>query len=137
MHFDLYEGGRLVYAIFFGTQHDKGCDVMKRAIWKVVPFGDFAFRGSKDKQLLLGVDQPDYAPLMDILCNEFDGKGWVSITTVEQFMMCDRVEYHSGHTRKALKPMEADGRLEVKDGTRKRKGTYPKGALLRFKCQGT
>ena len=46
VHFELYEGGRIVYAIFFGTKNLEGCDKMKQAIWKVAPFGDFKFRGS-------------------------------------------------------------------------------------------
>ena len=34
VHFELYEGRQLVYAIFFGTQHLEGCNKMKQAIWK-------------------------------------------------------------------------------------------------------
>ena len=47
VHFELYEGQQLVYAIFFGTQDLKGCDKMKQAIWKVDPFGSFRFRGGQ------------------------------------------------------------------------------------------
>ncbi len=61
VHFDLYEGNRLVYAIFFATRHLKGCDLMKKAIWKVAPSGDFAFRGARNDQLVLGVDNPDFS----------------------------------------------------------------------------
>ncbi len=53
LHFDLYEGSRLVYAIFFATRHWKGADRMKAAIWKVAPFGDFTFRGTRSTQLTL------------------------------------------------------------------------------------
>jgi three-Cys-motif partner protein len=55
LHLDLYEGSRLVYAIFFATKHPTGCDKMKQAIWKVAPFGDFAFHGTKSGQLTLGL----------------------------------------------------------------------------------
>jgi three-Cys-motif partner protein len=51
VHFELYQRDRLVYAIFFGTQNLKGSDRMKQAIWKVAPFGDFAFRGTRSGQL--------------------------------------------------------------------------------------
>jgi len=37
----------------FGTHHHTGCDRMKQAIWKVAPFGDFAFRASRSGQLPL------------------------------------------------------------------------------------
>ena len=51
VHFELYEGERLIYAIFFGTKSLDGCDKMKQAIWKVAPFGDYRFRGSQLGQL--------------------------------------------------------------------------------------
>ena len=79
VHFELYEGNRLVYAIFFGTQHSKGADVMKQAIWKVAPFGDFEFRGTHSTQLTLGIAAPDFGPLRNQLKTEFGGKGWVGI----------------------------------------------------------
>ena len=63
VHLELYEGNRLVYAIFFGTQHWKGADIMKRAIWKVAPFGDYSFRGTHSNQLTLGLDSTDYTHL--------------------------------------------------------------------------
>jgi three-Cys-motif partner protein len=46
IHFDIFDGGRLKYSIFFASQHEVGADRMKAAIWKVAPGGDFAFRGS-------------------------------------------------------------------------------------------
>ena len=45
VHFELYEGNRHVYTIFFGTKHLEGCNKMKQAIWKVAPFGDFKIPG--------------------------------------------------------------------------------------------
>ena len=135
VHFDLYEGNRLIYAIFFGTQHSTGCDRMKQAIWKVAPFGDFSFRGSTDNQLMLGIEQADFSPLEDALCAHFGGKSWVGVEDVIEYVASDRVEYHTGHLKKlVLKPMEAAGRVTVKDGTRKIRGTYPEKTKLRFDC---
>jgi three-Cys-motif partner protein len=134
VHFDLYQGSRLIYAIFFATQHEKGCDLMKQAIWKVAPGGDFAFRGTKDDQLVLGVDNPDFSPLMDALIGEFGEEEWTKIEEVCAFVASDRVEYHTGHLKKqVLKPMEKARRLEVDEDTRERRGTYPDGCRLRFR----
>lgn len=134
VHFDLYERNRLVYAIFFATQHSKGCDLMKRAIWKVAPSGDFAFRGAKDDQLVLGVDNPDLLPLRAILAEKFGREEWVDIDDVIEFMASDEVEYHTGHLKKqVLKPMEVEGLLEADESTRKRKKTYPAGTRIRFR----
>lgn len=133
VHFDLYEGNRLVYSIFFGTQHPTGCDRMKQAIWRVDPFGDFEFRGTKSDQLTLGLKQPDFEPLKAALRNEFSGKGWVGVEEVATFVQSDRTDYHSGQMRQgALRPMEMADEIEVDEGSRRRKRTYPEGARLRF-----
>lgn len=133
VHFDLYRENRLVYAIFFATQHPKGCDLMKRSIWKVAPTGDFAFRGAKDDQLVLGVDNPDFAPLMDALVERFGGSQWVEIEEVLDFVASDEVEYHTGHLKKqVLKPMELEDRIAVDEDSRSRRRTYPDGCRLRF-----
>ena len=133
VHFELYEGERLVYAIFFGTKNLDGCDKMKQAIWTVTPFGDFKFRGSQVGQLTLGLAVVDFKPLERVLLEQFGSKGWQKIEDVEDFVKSDATDFHSSHLKvKTLKPMEANGKIEAKPGTRKRSGTYPKGTLLRF-----
>lgn len=133
VRFELYEGERLVYAIFFGTKNLEGCDKMKQAIWKVAPFGSFRFRGSQLGQLMLGESVVDFSPLERHLQDQFRGKSWQRIENIEDFVKSDATEFHSSHLKlKTLKPMEADGKIEVMEGTRRRSGTYPKGTLLRF-----
>jgi three-Cys-motif partner protein len=46
VHFELYDGNSLVYAVFFATKHPTGCDNMKEAIWKIDPASGVAFRSS-------------------------------------------------------------------------------------------
>ena len=133
IRFELYEGPRLVYAIFFGTHSVLGADRMKQAIWKVAPFGDFTFRGTRSSQLGLELLQTNLHPLQVALRREFALKGWVSIEDVEYFVASDRTDYHSGQLKKgALAPMEAGRLIEVDDTTRKRRRTYPEGTRLRF-----
>ncbi len=133
LRFELYEGGQLVYAIFFGTKSLEGCDKMKQAIWKVAPFGDFKFRGSQLGQLTLGPTFVDFSLLEKVLHEEFRAKGWQKIEDVENFVKSDATDFHSSHLKvKTLKPMEASSQIEVKSGTRKRSGTYPNGTALRF-----
>jgi len=86
VHFDLYEKNRLVYAIFFATKHSKGADLIKQAIWKIAPFGDFAFHGTHATQLTLGLETADYEPLKQALRGAFGGKGWVRIEKVAEFV---------------------------------------------------
>ena len=133
VRFELYEGEQLVYTIFFGTKNLEGCDKMKQAIWKVAPFGDFKFRSSQLSQLILGSDFVDFTLLEKALHEEFGSKGWQKIEDVEAFVKSDATDFHSGHLKKkTLKPMESNGKIEVKAGTRSRSGTYPKGTVLRF-----
>ena len=134
VHLELYEGNRLVYAIFFGTQHWKGADIMKRAIWKVAPFGDYSFRGTHSSQLTLGLDSTDYTHLGEQIKSEFREKDWIDIQQIEEFVASDRTDYHTGQFRKhVLIPMEESGAIEIAEGTRKRKKTYPEGTRLRLK----
>jgi three-Cys-motif partner protein len=133
VRFELYEGNRLVYAIFFATQSTKGSDRMKQAIWKVDPFGDFAFRGTHSGQLVLGMEEPDLRPLQHVLHRRFGGMDWITIEQVLEFVASDQTDFHTGQVKGgALKPMEQRGEVEVDESTRKRRGTYPPGTRLRF-----
>ena len=134
LHFELYRDNRLVYAIFFATQDAKGCDEMKKAMWKTAPFGDFKFKSATANQLTLGLEPTDFIPLRKALQNEFGQKGWVTIEDVEEYVMSDKTEYHTGHLkRKTLSPMERDGELEARSSDpNRRRGSYKKGTQLRF-----
>lgn len=131
--FELYEGHRHVYTIFFGTEDLTGCDKMKQAIWKIAPFGNFKFMGDLSNQIALGPSVVDFEPLERALLEKFFGKGWLRIESVMDFVKSDETHFHSSHLKTmTLKPMELAGKIEVKEGTRKRKGTYPNGTLIRF-----
>ena len=114
VRFELYEGEQLVYAIFFGTKSLDGCDKMKQAIWKVAPFGDFRFRGSRLGQLVLGEGLVDFSLLEKAFQDRFASKGWQRIEDFEDFVKSDATDFHSGHLkRKTLTPMEKNGKIEV------------------------
>jgi len=133
VHFELYEGKRLVYAIFFGTKSLTGCDKMKQAIWKVAPFGDFAFYGVNEEQFSLDLTSANFKPLIEQLSKEFKNKGWVFIKDVLNFVKSDKTGFHSSHVKtKALREMEKQGLIQINENTRKRKGSFPDGTQLRF-----
>ncbi len=56
-----------------------GCDRMKKAIWKVAPFGDYTFRSSRAYQLTLGLENPSFDPLKDSIINRFGAEDWIGI----------------------------------------------------------
>jgi three-Cys-motif partner protein len=133
VHFDVYEANRLVYAIFFATESPKGCDLMKQAIWKVAPFGNYAFRGSHSPQLGLGLQTTDFSALRKFVASEFRGKGWINVQAILEKVASDQCDYHTGQVKRgALKPMESDGALEVDKTTRNRRFTYPDGTRLKI-----
>ena len=130
--FELYDGNRHVYTLFFATQNSQGCDKMKQAMWKVAPFGDFRFTGGMDRQFILGPDIVDYAPLKADLLSAVGIDNFVQIESVERFMRSDRTLFHSGHYKKVLAELERTGRVQVKEGTRKRRGSFPSGTVFKF-----
>ena len=133
LYFELYEGERLIYAIFFATKSLDGCDKMKQAIWKVDPLGGFKFKGGLLNQFTFGSSVVDFSLLEHALLDRFSGKDWQTIETVEDFVKSDATHFHSGHLkRKTLRPMESAGKVEVKEGTRKQAGKYTPGTELRF-----
>ena len=134
LRFDLREARRLRYTIFFATSNLLGCDRMKSAIWKVMPAGDFVWRGVNARQMSFDLQLEDFLPLQEALRARFSGRGWVSIGEVEEFSQSDFIPYPSSKLRQhGLIPLEDVGFLDVRrpSGFR-RKHTYPKGCELSF-----
>lgn len=135
LHFDLWKGGRHVYSIFFATKHPKGCDLMKQSIWKVAPWGDYAFRGQRGEQLgfLDDMAQPNTLPLRGELQERFGTGTWVPIGEVFDFMQSDATAFHSGQLKTlTLRPMELEGLLEARREGRRNRGRFPDGTEIRF-----
>jgi hypothetical protein len=58
---------------------------------------------------------------------------WVNVDAVEDFVIAG-TDYHSSQYKtNALKVLETEDKIEVDSTTRKKKGTYPSGTLLRWK----
>jgi len=125
--FELWDGGRFIYAIYFATSNALGCDRMKQAIWSADPSGSYQFRGGRESQILLF--GPDFQILEQELRDAFGGEE-VGVDELDSWVRTDKTQFHSGHLRKALKSMEIDGSLSVRAGTRTRKKTFPNGTRL-------
>lgn len=132
IHFDIFDGNRLKYSIFFASQHEVGADRMKAAIWKAAPDGGFAFHGSRTPELALAAS-PDFRPLKKQLRAKFGDGKWHDISEIVSFVKSDATDYHSGQLKqKTLKPMEEAGQVEADPVTRRNKRTYPDGCRLKF-----
>jgi three-Cys-motif partner protein len=133
VRFELFNGNRLVYAIFFGTHNWRGADCMKQAIWKVDPFGTFQFRGSRSGELFNSTAAFDPTTLKAVVKSRFDAE-WFTIDELEKFVGSDATDFHSKQIKTPLlKPMEASGELEIAASSRNRKGTYPSGTRMRLR----
>ena len=132
LHFDLYEENKLVYALFFATKNDRGCDKMKQAMWKADPFGDFRFTGRMGDQMSLEMKAVDFGLLQSQLRERFGIGQWIRIESAEEFMSSDKTLFHSGQLRNALKRMESDKTLEVDSASRKMRKNSLKGRRFRF-----
>ena len=130
--FELYDGGRHIYTIFFATQNSQGCDKMKHAMWKAAPLGNFRFRGGMDRQFTLGDDMVDFDRLKDELVEVFGKNRDVRIESIEGFMQTDRTLFHTGHHKRVLTEIEREGGLAVTESPRKRRWGYPPGTVIRF-----
>ena len=132
LHFELHERGQLKYALFFATKNDLGCDKMKRAMWKVAPFGAYGFRGETLGQSSFGAQAINFEELDGALIEEFGMNNQVAFDSIEEFICSDRTLFHSGQLKGRLAQMERAGTLVVDKSTRKRNRGYPSGTLLRF-----
>jgi three-Cys-motif partner protein len=125
VHFELYEGEKLVYAIFHGSKHRVACDRMKQAIWKVAQFDGIAFRPGEEGMVSLFAD--DRSQLKAQLLEEFGDGEWRPIDELEEWIQSDATIYHSTHLRSALKELEEQKHVEAKPAAgKKRRGmSYP------------
>ena len=132
LHFDLYQGNRLVYALFFATKSGLGCDKMKQAMWKVGNFGGYSFKGDTLGQMSFGVQGENFDELDAALIDEFGKNNQVSFDSIEEFICSDATLFHSGQLKGRLAQMEKAGTLIVDKSTRRGGRGFPPGTLLRF-----
>ena len=134
LRFGLWQGGRHVYTLFFGTGNLRGCEVMKDAMWNVAGSGSYHFNGLHRHQQLL-LDQNfagNFTRLKQDLVDEFSYDSWVSIDELETFMKGDGTLFRKAHLRnKALRPLQSQGRLEVRNQVRR--GQFPAGKGISVK----
>ena len=132
--------GAPIYDLFFATNHSLGHEKMKDAMWKVDDLGTYTFCDGIDPNQLtiLGGDAAE--ELAPALCKQFRGRGNVASEEIVRYVL-DETAYLKPHAHGALRLLEREGcpgvgRAEVAslkgDGTKRRKGTFPPGSMVRF-----
>jgi three-Cys-motif partner protein len=135
VRFELFDGNRHVYTIFFATQHHLGCNRMKEAIWKAAPDGGYQFRASRHGQTtLFDLLTADLELFREEIRSTFAGST-VSIDALERWASGDGTVFHSGHLKRTLKIMEQAGEIMVTmtHAKPRRRGTFAIGSVVAFR----
>jgi three-Cys-motif partner protein len=129
------QSDRVVYYLFFATNNPLGHIKMKESMWKVDPMGDFRFSDATNPDQQVLFSEPPTAGLASDLKSHFRSKPQMQVATVEEYVQNDTA-YLRKHMGDALKLLEKAGDLAVADtkadGKKRRAGTYPNDALVRF-----
>lgn len=130
IYFELWKENRHVYTIYFTTGHEKGCNLMKQAVWKADPTGGYSLRGhTEQKGFSFGTDTE---PLVEQLRRRF-GQKMTPVEEIEAFVMSDETMFHTGQLRRdTLQPLERNGRITVHRPQGVRGFSSGKGIRVRF-----
>lgn len=133
-YFEIYDKrGRLIYYLFFASNHPLGFIRMKEAFWKADPEAGFHFSGKADaNQLVLFPANPS-EDLEKIIAQKFSTQR-VVVSEIQQFIE-EKTSYISKHMREALNHMEGEGKIKVlplkSDGSKRTRG-FPEKAIVNF-----
>jgi len=127
---------RPIYHLFFCTNNRQGFVKMKSAMWGVDPSGGFSFsdRTNQDQSVLF-TGEDDLKGLQDEIVREFRRFPFVLAGAILKHIE-DNTIYIDKHKTKILRSMEETKIIQVDDakfdGAKRRKGTFPDSAIIRF-----
>jgi three-Cys-motif partner protein len=104
--------GNIGYYLLHGTRHPKGVELMKDAMWSVDPGGGNTFSDRLAGENVLFMIDPDLTRLRKELLRHFAGQHGVAVPDIEWYTLL-HTPYRKKHVRDTLKPMEADGAIQV------------------------
>lgn len=133
------ENNQPIYDLFFASNSSLGHYKMKEAMWKVDASGEYSFSDGVDPDqaiLFTPNPAPQFAPQ---LWKRFREK---TVDTDEILVYTrDETPFLDKHARNALRLLESETGIESRridvaewkrDGTRRKKGTFPKGVSITF-----
>lgn len=139
LDFEIKKDGRTKLILFHGTKNIEGLRLMKTVMWKIGETGYNVFDARKQRdQMDFGfgdiTDEERVADLSNLIYDNFKSQKKVTIDRVEEFVLLKTKYPVENYTRKALKTLEADGRIiEVKkiNGSKRKSGF--KDVYIHFK----
>jgi three-Cys-motif partner protein len=125
---------RIIYYLFFASNSNRGHLKMKEAMWRVNQEGDFIFSDSTNKnQEVLFVKNDFGEEVFDILKTNFKNKT-VDVIELKSYVE-DNTAYLDKHLTQSLRFAERENLIAVnefkKDGTKRRKGSFPDGTIIK------
>jgi hypothetical protein len=125
---------RVIYYLFFATNHRLGHVKIKEVFWRVDTQSGFKFSDHTDPNQLVLFELDPSQNLATHLGQEFAGRNMLS----QQVMLHveDKTAYTTSHAKKALKLLENTQQITVEpnksDGEKRIKGTFATGTLIHF-----
>lgn len=126
-----------IYDLFFASNHPKGLEKMKEAMWRADPDGTFRFSDATDPQqaVLFEAGALSAEQLLAEIVKEFGDQKAAVVETVETWVL-ERTPFLAPHMRKALKLGEDERRFVVEpvkvDGKRRHGSSFPAGVVIDF-----
>ncbi|MCD4700795.1 MAG: three-Cys-motif partner protein TcmP [Candidatus Aegiribacteria sp.] len=137
-HFEMRDDhGRIIYYLFFISNHQTGFKKMKEAMWKVEPRGSFRFSDSTNpQQNVLFSDEDSWLPiLLKEISNQFSGRKGIDTSDVQIFIE-DETAFCTPHMKKALTELENKDMIVVEpikvNGKKRHGKTFPEGVIINF-----
>lgn len=134
-YFEMYDSrDRLIYCLFFATNHPLGFIKMKEAFWKVDPESGFHFSDATNpnQMILFSIDPSQ--DLAQLLMEKFSTNR-KSVAIIRQFVEEETV-YIAKHMRSALAILESQNKIQVaslkSNGQKRRKGTFSDDVVIQF-----
>ena len=127
---------RPIYYLFFASNNELGHLKMKEAMWRVDKEGDFKFSDATNPEQIIMFEREDFGEeVLGLIKNKF-GTGKNEVEILRKFVE-NETAFLSKHLNQALKFAEDNSLIEVdelkKDGSKRRKGTFPDGTILNIK----
>lgn len=120
--------GNVSYYLLHGTNHLKGVELMKDAMWKVDPGAGNRFSDQLAGTQVLFEAMPDFEPLRAALLSAYaDGPG-TAISEIERFVLVE-TPYRKAHVRQVLRVMEQNREVTV---SRPGRHGFPAGTTVAF-----
>ncbi len=121
--------GNIGYYLFHGTRHRKGVELMKDAMWKIDPGGDFTFSDRLDGQDVLFSLNPDLNPLRAEILKRYAGQSAVPAADIVWHTLL-HTPYRKAHVRPVLRELERERVIQVNRPPGRRQ--FAEGVTINF-----